>query len=268
MTTTDLSGEFAVVTGALGRLGPIWMAALRDAGATVIGCDLPMSLFWHQPEDILPADIREAADIRRLLADCQRLFGRAPTIIVNNAGVDDRPSAPGTDPIAPMPIPVEGAWVLREPTARLMLDTNLYGTWLMHLVVGEVLQPGARVINVASLYGLVAPDARYYGDSGWMKHAMYGATKAGIISLTKHFAGLWGARGIRVNAIAPGGVVCPTDPLTGQNPDFQARYTARIPLGRMCTPTDLAGPLVFLASGASSFVTGHTLIVDGGFTCW
>ena len=90
--------------------------------------------------------------------------------------------------------------------------------------------------------------------------AAYGASKAGVINLTRYFARLWGPHGVRVNAISPGGV------LAGQDEQFRAKYCARVPLGRMAEPADLGGPLVFLASDAGRYVTGHELRVDGGFT--
>jgi NAD(P)-dependent dehydrogenase (short-subunit alcohol dehydrogenase family) len=101
-----------------------------------------------------------------------------------------------------------------------------------------------------------------------MKSAMYGATKAAIISLVRYFAAYYGPKGVRVNALAPGGVTSGGDALTGQDQAFVQKYTARIPMGRMCQLEDLAGPMVFLASEASSFVTGQAIALDGGFLCW
>jgi NAD(P)-dependent dehydrogenase (short-subunit alcohol dehydrogenase family) len=126
------------------------------------------------------------------------------------------------------------------------------------------------IINIASLYGLVAPDLRYYDHrpDGWRKDAIYGATKAGIISLTQYYAAALGPTGVRVNALAPGGVVAGPDGLTQGDPEFARKYTYRIPMGRMATPNDLGGPLVFLASEMSSFVTGVTIPISGGYECW
>jgi NAD(P)-dependent dehydrogenase (short-subunit alcohol dehydrogenase family) len=93
-----------------------------------------------------------------------------------------------------------------------------------------------------------------------VKPAAYAASKAGVLQLTRYFARLWGPHGVRVNAISPGGVI------GGQDPEFLGKYCARVPLGRMAETADLGGPLVFLASDASRYVTGHELRVDGGFT--
>jgi len=254
----DLTGEVAVVTGCMGRLGRIWIQALRDVGATVYGTDTADAMRGDSPfkgTDCHCADLTQLADVEAL---ARAFWGLGPvTILVNNAGVDDRPRA------GVMAGP-------RYETATAMTDVNLLGTYRMLQVFGwRMAQQGkGSIINIASLYGLTVPDMRYYGDSGFEKHAMYGATKAAIINLTKYFAAYYGPRGVRVNALAPGGVVDRHDPLTGQDDGFKTRYTARIPMGRMCQPEDLTGPVVFLASQASSFVTGHVLALDGGYTCW
>ena len=100
------------------------------------------------------------------------------------------------------------------------------------------------------------------GDLPFLKSPAYGASKAGVVNMTKYFSTLWGPSGVRVNTLSPGGV------LGGQDEQFKAKYGSRVPLGRMAVPDDLTGPLVFLATAASSYVTGHELRVDGGFTAW
>jgi NAD(P)-dependent dehydrogenase (short-subunit alcohol dehydrogenase family) len=120
------------------------------------------------------------------------------------------------------------------------------------------------IVNIGSLYASIAPEPRFYdhlpGDPPFLKPAAYGASKAAVLNLTRYFARLWGPHGVRVNAISPGGVE------GGQDEQFLAKYTARVPLGRLAQEADLGGPLVFLASDASRYVTGHHLQVDGGFT--
>lgn len=262
----DLTGEKALVTGAGGRLGQIWVQALEEAGAIVYRTDTEAAL----RTDMFPcgpwggaADITNPKDVERLLSTGFSYEATAHglaeyiTILVNNAGVDDRPTAGETWP--------------RYELAEQMCRVNLLGTYMMTNAFGErMVQEGrGTIINIASLYGLVAPDLKLYSHlPGFLKHPMYGATKAGIVSLTKYFAAKYGPSGVRVNALAPGGVVNPGDGLTGADEQFKAKYTAKIPMGRMCTPEDLAGPLVFLASKASSFITGQTIAIDGGFTAW
>jgi NAD(P)-dependent dehydrogenase (short-subunit alcohol dehydrogenase family) len=228
-----LDGKRALVTGCNGRLGPIWIDALERAGAIVVGTDLPV-------------DITNPDDVNRLVD-----HNRDLDILVNNAGVDSRPGDGGWDPMA------------------AMLAVNVGGTALM-IEKFAALTAVRTIVNIASLYGLVAPDLRYYNhrDDGWVKDPGYPASKAGVIALTTYYAASLAEKGIRVNALAPGGVVAGTDALTQGDPEFARKYTARIPMQRMCRPEDLAGPLVFLASDLSSFVTGHTIPIDGGYLCW
>jgi NAD(P)-dependent dehydrogenase (short-subunit alcohol dehydrogenase family) len=148
------------------------------------------------------------------------------------------------------------------------VEVNLLGTFQMTQVFGGRMAELGRgsIINIGSLYASVSPDQRFYdhlpGELPFLKSPAYGASKAGVVNMTKYFSTLWGPRGVRVNTLSPGGV------LGGQDEQFRKKYGARVPLGRMATFDDLKGPLVFLASDASSYVTGHELRVDGGFTAW
>lgn len=229
-----LQGEVALVTGAQGRLGPVWVAALEAAGAEVIGID------------VQDADVRD----RSALETARDALTAAPTVLVNNAGIDQPPHA--------------GARAVLDHAEFLrVLDVNLAGAFNTTLVFGEPMVAAGRgsIINIGSLYAAIAPDPRFYDHmEDFLKPPAYGASKAGLVQLTKYFARLWGPSGVRVNALSPGGV------LGGQDPQFQEKYSARVPLERMAEPDDLSGPLVFLASEASRYVTGHELRVDGGFT--
>jgi NAD(P)-dependent dehydrogenase (short-subunit alcohol dehydrogenase family) len=123
------------------------------------------------------------------------------------------------------------------------------------------------IINTLSIYGIVAPDQRiyegaFYEGKAINTPAVYSASKAGLWGLTKYLAAYWGASGVRVNAITPGGV------FSGQNDAFVQRYSARVPLGRMGQREEMAAAVVYLASEASSYVTGQNLVVDGGLTVW
>lgn len=229
-----LGGEVALVTGARGRLGPIWTAALRDAGADVIGIDV---------ED---ADVRDRAALEALRDG----LGAAPTILVNNAGIDQPPDA--------------GAQaVLDHDDFLRVLDVNLAGAFNAMLVFGEPMVAAGRgaIVNVGSLYASISPVPSFYDHiDDFLKPPAYGASKAGLVQLTKYFARLWGPQGVRVNALSPGGV------RGDQDAEFLRKYCDRVPLGRMAEAEDLGGPLVFLASAASRYLTGHELRVDGGFT--
>jgi NAD(P)-dependent dehydrogenase (short-subunit alcohol dehydrogenase family) len=182
-----------------------------------------------------------------------------PSVLVNNAGVDQPPDSGGNrSRIEDLPI----------AEFRRMVEVNLIGTFQVTQAFGGRMARHGRgsIINIGSLYASVSPDQRFYdhlpGELPFLKSPAYGASKAGVVNLTKYFSTLWGPEGVRVNTLSPGGV------LGAQDEQFKGKYGARVPLGRMAEPDDLAGPLVFLASGAASYVTGHELRVDGGFTAW
>jgi NAD(P)-dependent dehydrogenase (short-subunit alcohol dehydrogenase family) len=265
----SLDGEVAVVTGALGRLGPIWAEALIEAGATVAALDRPGAR--PSPAFIELSDRVDAARLQRFDADItdrssidaarddvvERLG--VPTVLVNNAGIDQPPDS-ATDRFRIEDMPVE--------LFRRMVEVNLLGTFQMTQVFGALMIGRRRgaIINIGSLYASVSPDQRFYdhfeGQPPFLKVPSYGASKAAVVNMTKYFATLWGPYDVRVNVLSPGGV------LGGQDANFKRKYAERVPLGRMAGDVDLKGPLVFLASNASSYVTGHELRVDGGFTSW
>jgi len=249
--TADLSGRLALVTGAHGKLGPVWIAALAGAGARVVGIDV-------RPGGVKGADSVEIADVtdRDALIALRERVG-APDVVVNNAGIDQPPSG-DTDSFAIEDVPYDDF--------RRVLDVNLAGTFLVTQVFGSAMRDAGRgsIVNIGSLYAAIAPDPTMYDhldfDPPFLKPPAYGASKAGVVSLTRYFARLWGPHGVRVNALSPGGV------LGGQDPEFLRKFTARTPLRRLAEDGDLTGPLLFLASDASRYVTGHELRVDGGFT--
>ena len=264
-----LDDRIAVVTGAFGNLGPIWVGALLDAGARVAGIELAEAresdafhgLLRRHGSDrlsIYRADVRDRdalLEVRRRIVD---EIG-TPSILINNAGIDQPPN---TD--APQ-------FRLEEIPAELfrqVIDVNLFGTFLVCQVFGPPMAEAGRgsIVNIGSLYASVSPDQRFYAPLGFdppfLKPPAYGASKAAVVNLSKYLATLWGPAGVRVNALSPGGV------LGGQDPEFKRKFCERVPLGRMAVDADLVGPLLFLASDASAYVTGIELRVDGGFTAW
>jgi NAD(P)-dependent dehydrogenase (short-subunit alcohol dehydrogenase family) len=268
-TLFDLQDEIAVVTGSLGKLGPVWIEALLEAGARVVGVDLPGHLpspsieclrsKWHSEKLLLlDADVRERESLERALVSCQNVMG-SPSILVNNAGID-QPPTPKNDVSKPAVAPID-SW-------RRMLDVNLIGAFQASQVFGEPMleRRHGTIINIGSLYASVSPDQRLYAhipqSPPFLKPPAYGASKAALVNLTMHLATLWAPFGVRVNALSPGGV------LGGQDAEFQRKFTERVPLQRMAESLDLKGPLIFLASQAARYVTGIELRVDGGFTAW
>jgi NAD(P)-dependent dehydrogenase (short-subunit alcohol dehydrogenase family) len=224
----------------------VWQAALAGAGASVVGIDLA------EGDGIVAADVTD----REALVAARERIGRVD-ILVNNAGIDQPPAA------AARTARFEDV-ALDE--VRRTTDVNFVGTLNACQVFGPGMVERGRgaIVNIGSLYASIAPDPSFYdhipADPPFLKPAAYGASKAAVLNLTRYLARLWGPSGVRVNALSPGGVA------GGQDDEFLRKYAARVPLRRMAEPRDLAGPLVFLASDASSYLTGHELRVDGGFT--
>ncbi len=256
----------AVVTGAGGQLGPVWVEALLDAGARVFAVEL-------EAARISPAfeSLRETHDETRLMlhrADvldrdalmvardtCSRALGRLE-VLVNNAGIDQAASA---DDVASSRMEDVSLDVCRK-----ILEVNTLGTFQVAQVFGAEMVKARRgsIINIGSLYASVSPDSRFYDhmslDPPFLKPPAYGASKAAVVNLTRYLATVWGPYGVRVNTLSPGGV------LGRQDSEFLRKFNDRVPLGRMAVHTDLGGPLRFLASDASAYITGAVLPVDGG----
>ena len=245
-----LEGQLAIVTGALGNLGPVWTRALADAGARVVGVDV-------RDGELASGELETADVTDRAALDAVAERHGAPAVLVNNAGIDQPPAAAArTSLIEDVP----------TDDFRRTLDVNLVGTFTATQAFGRLMADAGRgsIVNVGSLYASIAPDPGLYdhmdADPPFLKPPAYGASKAAVVNLTRYFARLWGPRGVRVNALSPGGV------RSDQDAEFVSKYCARVPLGRMAETDDLVGPLLFLATDASRYLTGHELRVDGGFT--
>jgi NAD(P)-dependent dehydrogenase (short-subunit alcohol dehydrogenase family) len=268
MMRFDLSSQVAVVTGALGKLGPVWCRALIDAGATVAGIDLsgavPTPAYADLERAVSPgrlhlfqANVLDRPALERARDAIVARLG-VPSVLVNNAGIDQPPGQVASYRVEEFPADI----------AERVLAVNVLGAFQVAQVFGaEMVRAGrGSIINIGSLYAAVSPDVKMYDhievDPPFLKPPMYGASKAALVNLTKYLATHWAPYGVRVNALSPGGV------LGGQDEEFKRKFNGRVPMGRMAVDEDLAGPLVFLASEASSYVTGIELRVDGGFTAW
>ena len=241
-----LDGRVAIVTGASSGLGAVFARALAEAGADVaLGARREDRL--GETRAAVEAAGRRAITVRTDVArpeDCQGLvdatvaeFGKVD-VLVNNAGV-------GTAVPATRETPEQ---------FRSVIDVNLNGCYWMAQACARVMQPGSSIVNISSILGLT---------TAGLPQAAYAASKAGLIGLTRDLAQQWtGRKGIRVNALAPGFF---TSEMTDQYPPgYLEKMQATLPAGRIGDPEELAAAVVFLASPAGGYVTGETLVVDGG----
>jgi NAD(P)-dependent dehydrogenase (short-subunit alcohol dehydrogenase family) len=264
----DLSGKTAVITGACGILGRRFAAGFAEFGADLALVDLDEAAVSALSADLaqccgvtaagIACDIADPEAVKRMAERVDARFGGAQ-ILMNNAAT----KGPDADAFfAPLEEFDLATW-------RRVMAVNLDGMFLVAQAIGaRMAERGiGSIIQTASIYGLLAPDQRIYEGSEYNGRAIntppvYTASKAGVIGLTRHLATYWAARGVRVNTLTPGGVA------SGQNTEFQRRYAARIPLGRMAEPDDLVGAAVFLASDAARYITGQNIVVDGGLSAW
>ena len=260
----SLRDEVAVVTGGYGNLGPWWVKALLDANAIVTIIELPnlkipielqkLQKEYKKKVRFYEADITDLNNFRSVHKKINKEVGLV-SILVNNAGIDVRPSKITKKPD-------RSQEVIRF---RKMWDVNVQGivNCIEEFLPDMIKKESGSIINIGSLYAEVSPHEGIYNHLGFDKPWAYGATKAAVVQTTRHYATRLAKYGIRVNSLSPGGV------LGSQDKEFIRKYSERVPLGRMVEKDkDLAGPLIFLASDASSYVTGINLQVDGGYTAW
>jgi NAD(P)-dependent dehydrogenase (short-subunit alcohol dehydrogenase family) len=265
----ELKGKTAVVTGAVGILGQRFCRGLAEFGAQVAVVDLDLDRCttfagelerdYGTPALGVACDVSDPASVANTVEQVVKRFG-AIHILHNNA--------------ASKSADLDAFFASTEkyslPEWRRIMSVNIDGMFLVAQAVGNQMQKqgtGGSIIQTASIYGLLASDKRIYEGSYYLGRqisnpAVYSTSKAAVVGLTRHLAANWGDARIRVNALVPGGVE------SGQNETFKARYSARVPLGRMAQADEMVGALVYLASDASSYVTGHCLVVDGGLSAW
>ena len=264
----DLSGEVALVTGGLGRLGRAYVRTLAAAGANVVALDIAGAPDSFRDLAADGCDVRteivdltQRADVEAAIARLATELG-PPSILVNNAGMGSSPAAAGTENGRFEDYP-EVAW-------DTMIDSHLKSAlFTSQAFVRHYRSGGKRVgsiINVSSTYGVVAPDQAIYeykrgGGVEYFKPVGYSVAKSGVLNFTRWLAEYGAPLGIRANTLVPGGVR-----EDGHAPEFIAEYEKRTPLGRMANDNDYNGAVLFLASRASSYMTGATLVVDGGWT--
>lgn len=252
----DLTGKVAVVSGGAGLYGRHICRALAGAGAHVVVAARSTDA-CHAVVDDLSAtglaasahrlDLADEESIVRLRVEVVERFGSVD-VLVNNAV-----ARAGGDLVGTTAADWEATSTINS--RGLFLATREFGAQMMS-------QRSGVMINISSIYGMVGPDFSIYGDTGMTNPAFYAYDKGGMISFTRYAASFYAPYGIRVNAISPGGLGT-----NDQSAEFVENYSAKVPLGRLAEPLDIMGPVVFLASEASRYVTGINLPVDGGWTC-
>jgi len=263
-----LSGQVAVVTGAMGRLGRDYVRTLAAAGARVAAFDIAAApgLFadltgGDRPIHVESVDLTQKAAVDAAFARVSTTLGAA-TILVNNAGMGSSPASAGLEngPFEDYP---EEAW-------DTMIDSHLKSTlFASQAFVRHFRAAGhsaGSIVNVSSTYGVVSPDQAVYdykrvGGATYFKPVGYSVAKSGVLNFTRWLAEYGAPLGIRANTLVPGGVR-----EAEHHPDFVREYERRTPLGRMAGESDYNGAVLFLASPASSYMTGAMVVVDGGWT--
>ncbi|NOY98963.1 MAG: SDR family oxidoreductase [Chloroflexi bacterium] len=268
----DLTGRVAIVTGGAGLLGKEFARTLAEAGAAVVVADIDSDAAGKVAQALTDAgfaasgyglDVTRIESTRGLVAETLGRFGRLD-ILVNSAALDPKFDADavskGITPGKFEDYPLD-QW-------NAALNVNLTGMFLVtQACVEPMLAQGKRgsIINICSTYGLNGPDQRIYIKDGKrvaFKPVYYTVTKAGVLGFTKYLAAYYAGTEIRVNALTPGGVYNDHDEA------FTANYSAKTILGRMARKDEMNGALLYLASDASSYMTGSNVVVDGGWTAW
>ena len=265
----SLKGKTAIITGAAGILGKRFSSGLLELGANVAMVDINESLVKEVAAELskrynataigIACDVSSVESVAKMVQIVIQTFGQV-TILHNNA-------ATKSENLDAFFAPYE-EYSLAE--WRKINAVNIDGMFLVSQAVGKQMVAqgkGGSIIQTASIYGVLAPDQRIYKGSSYMGRpintpAVYSVSKAAVIGLTQYLATYWAQHGIRVNTLTPGGVE------SGQNEEFKRNYSNRIPLGRMAQDNEMVGALLYLASDASSYVTGQNIMVDGGLSVW
>ncbi len=268
----DVAEKIVLLTGGLGQLGRQFGRTFLDNGARLavldVHCDAARLAEVYgdayDPARVcgVSADVTRRDSLEAALAEVAGQFGQPPHVLINNAALDSPPGSPAAEN-GPFETYPEASW-------DQVIDVNLKGSFLCAQVFGGAMARAGRgsIISIASIYGLVSPDQRIYeyrqreGGEPFFKPVAYAASKSGLFNLTRYLATYWAGRGVRVNSLTFAGV------FNHQDPEFLRGYCPKVPLGRMARADEYNGAVIFLASEASSYMTGANLVLDGGYTAW
>ena len=272
-TMFRLDGKVAIITGGAGLLGVQHAHVLADAGANVAIVDIASKRSFEIAKEItekykrkaigVTVDVSSKPSVEQMVRQVIDAFGRID-ILINNAAINDELTSDTSEnhlvPFEEYPLEL---W-------EKSLAVNLAGMFLCAQAVGKQMVKQGRgvIVNISSIYGTVGPDQRIYepgkkkASQQIFKPVSYSVSKGAIASLTRYLATYWAGKNIRVNTLTPGGV------FDNQDEAFVENYSMKTPLGRMAHKTELGGAILFLASDASSYMTGANLVVDGGWTAW
>ena len=256
-----------MITGGNGNLGTEYTRVLSKAGAKVAIFDIADGLnkrLARLAKDyqikFFKVDITDKQQIKKTLRKLEAVWD-TPHILINNAALDAPPGA--------RPEENKSFESYSLASWQKTLDVNLTGVFLCSQVIGSKMAKKGRgsIINISSTYGVVSPNQniyKYRAKQGrpFVKPVAYSASKSAILNLTRYLATYWAKKGVRVNTLSPGGV------FNNQDQEFLAGYARLTPMGRMANKNELNGAILFLASDASSYMTGANLVVDGGWTAW
>ena len=267
----SVKGKVAIVTGGLGQLGTQFSRSLAEAGANV-------AIYSRRPftaeqiaekfpglEDRIHVYEASVSDKDALVAATEKVVAElgVPDVLVNNAGIDSKPDG-SAEQNAPFEVYPQKYW-------DDIIDVNLTGVMLTSQVVGSKMAASGRgsIINVGSIYGMVSPNQALYAyreardGVPFIKAISYAASKSGLLNLTRYLATYWGQKGVRCNLISFGGVKT-----ASFDKEFIDAFLERVPMHRQAEIDEYNGVIQFLASDASSYMTGSNVVVDGGFTAW
>jgi NAD(P)-dependent dehydrogenase (short-subunit alcohol dehydrogenase family) len=266
----SLKGKVFVITGGLGQLGQVYLNEVLSRGGKVaildileVDSEMVMGLIDKLNKNYflyINVNVTKKIQIQNAVSKVLKKWERID-VLINNAALDSPPDAP-SDEVGPFE-------EYPEESFDKVMDVNVKGIFLCCQIIGKVMaqQKNGTIINISSIYGLVSPrqdiyDFRRKDGNQFFKPIAYSVSKSSLYNLTRYLATYWAKDNVRVNTLTLAGI------LNNQPKEFLESYNKNIPVGRMLDVNETVGPMIFLASNASSYMTGANLVIDGGWTAW